>query len=110
MTVPILEAFYQVPIMEAMEKSVHTTEYRALRKELRKLRQDAGLSQRALAARLDVPHSWVAKIESGERRIDLIEFCRLVSACGGDPVAVLEGLLRHTGGIRDAKPRKEPRS
>lgn len=69
--------------MEAMEKSVHTSEYRALRAELRKLRQNAGFSQRALAPRLSVPHSWVAKIENGERRIDLIEFCWFATACGG---------------------------
>jgi len=69
-----------------MRKSVHTPEYAALREELSGARRVAGLSQRDLAARLKVPHSWIAKVESGERRIDLIEFCWFVSACGGDPV------------------------
>lgn len=96
--------------MEAMEKSVHTSEYRALRVELRKLRMDAGFSQRELAARLRVPHSWIAKVENGERRIDLIEFCWFASACGVDPVAILEGLLRRTRKIADPRNRKEPRS
>lgn len=96
--------------MEAMEKSLHTSEYRALRTELRQIRLDAGLSQRALAARLNVPHSWVAKVENGERRIDLIEFCWFASACGGDPVAILAGLLGRTRRIAASRNRKEPRS
>jgi len=96
--------------MEAMEKSVHTSEYRALRVELRRVRSEAGFSQRELAARLRVPHSWIAKVENGERRIDLIEFCWFASACGVDPVAILEGLLRRTRKIADPRNRKEPRS
>jgi transcriptional regulator with XRE-family HTH domain len=45
-----------------MQKSVHTKEYKALQAELRAVREAAGLSQRDLAAKLDVPHSWVAKV------------------------------------------------
>jgi transcriptional regulator with XRE-family HTH domain len=79
--------------MGAMEKSVHTAEYAALRAALRNMREEAGLSQRGLAARLDVPHSWVAKVEAGERRIDLVEFGWFAAACGAAPLAVLERLL-----------------
>lgn len=67
-----------------MKKSVHTKEYRALCAELRAMRDSAGLSQRDLAAKLDVPHSWVAKVEAGERRIDVIEFAWFLAACGMD--------------------------
>jgi transcriptional regulator with XRE-family HTH domain len=79
--------------MGAMQKSIYTPEYAALRAELRKLREKAGLSQRELALRLRVPHSWVAKVETGERRIDLVEFGWFASACGIAPFAVLERLL-----------------
>src|SRR5260370_29997500 len=82
--VPILEASYHAPIMGAMEKSIYTPEYAALRSELRRMRKKARLSQRDLAARLKVPHSWFAKVETGERRIGLVEFFRFVSACGMD--------------------------
>ena len=44
--------------------------------------------------RLGTPHSWVAKVENGERRIDLVEFCWFVAACGQDPNAVFRELLR----------------
>jgi transcriptional regulator with XRE-family HTH domain len=77
-----------------MKKSVHTAEYAALRAELRSLREHAAISQRELAGRLKVPHSWVAKVESGERRIDFVEFCWFVAACGIDPVPVSEKLAR----------------
>jgi len=77
-----------------MKKSVHTPEYASLRSELRDARDKAGLSQRELATRLKVPHSWVAKVENGERRIDLVEFCWFISACGIDPLPASQRLLR----------------
>jgi transcriptional regulator with XRE-family HTH domain len=77
-----------------MEKSVHTAEYAAMRSELRTAREAAGLSQRDLAARLKGPHSWIAKVETGERRIDLVEFCWFVSACGIDPIPICNRLLQ----------------
>ncbi|NLF07226.1 MAG: helix-turn-helix domain-containing protein [Pirellulaceae bacterium] len=73
-----------------MDKSVHTPEYRVLRAALREVRAAAGLSQRDLAGRLVVPHSWVAKVETGERRIDAVEFCRFVLACGADPQQIFD--------------------
>lgn len=79
-----------------MLKSTHTPEYAALRAELRAAREAAELSQRELAAKLRVPHSWVAKVESGERRIDLIEFFWLLAACGSDPIPIAERLLKLT--------------
>jgi transcriptional regulator with XRE-family HTH domain len=83
-----------------MEKSTYSPEYKALRSELRVRRENAGLSQRQLAARLKVPHSWVAKIESGERRIDLVEFAWFISACGIDPISVCERLMEDFAGKR----------
>ena len=76
-----------------MPKSTHTADYRLLRESLAGMRQTAGLSQRALAERLRVPHSWVAKVESGERRIDLVEFCWICQACGEDPAVVAADLI-----------------
>jgi transcriptional regulator with XRE-family HTH domain len=83
-----------------MRKSIHTPEYAALCRELRAVRETAGLSQRALAAVLAVPHSWVAKVETGERRIDLVEFCRFVSASGVEPAATFGRLAKHLPGVR----------
>jgi transcriptional regulator with XRE-family HTH domain len=79
-----------------MEKSVYTTAYADLRAALRALRESAELSQRDLAAKLLVPHSWVAKVESGERRIDFIELCWVIEACGKNPVELLPLLVPTT--------------
>jgi transcriptional regulator with XRE-family HTH domain len=76
-----------------MQKSVHTREYKALRAELRAIRESAQLSQRELAAKLSVPHSWVAKVETGERRIDVVELAWLLSACGVDAASTTNALV-----------------
>lgn len=65
-----------------MEKSTHTKEYDLVRAELKAAREGARLTQRALAERLGVPHSWIAKVEAGERRIDVVELCWFLAACG----------------------------
>ena len=49
---------------------------------------------RELAERLDLPHSWVGKIETGERRLDLYEYLRLCSALECDFKKGIEVLLR----------------
>lgn len=83
-----------------MKKSVHTDEYALLCKTLKTLRIQAAMTQRDVAQRLDVPHSWVAKVEMAERRLDVIEFCRYVLACGGDPKAAFERIQRAVTGAR----------
>jgi transcriptional regulator with XRE-family HTH domain len=93
-----------------MEKSTHTTEYAALRAELRAARKFAAFSQRDLATRLKVPHSWVAKVESGERRIDLVEFCWFITACGLDPIIVSESLVHKWRTFHPRRHSKEERS
>ena len=80
-----------------MQKSTHTKEYRALRAELRALRDKAGLSQRDLAEKLAVPHSWVAKVEAGERRIDVVELGWFAAACGEDAASLISRLYDRNG-------------
>lgn len=49
---------------------------------LREVRQEAGLRQRDVAARIGVPQSFVSKYESGERRLDIVELRALCAALG----------------------------
>jgi len=76
-----------------MQKSIHTREYADMCKILRVVRVEAGLTQRDLAARLGLPHSVIAKIETAERRIDPIELVRLLRACDTDPCATFRLIL-----------------
>lgn len=61
----------------------HTRRAR-LRKELRAARLRAKMRQVDVAERLGRPQSYVAKIERGERRIDLVETMNFCDAIGLD--------------------------
>jgi len=63
-----------------MPKSRHTTRYERLLQALRAARKKAGLTQIEVAKNFNAHASFVSKIESGERRLDVVEladFCRL---------------------------------
>ena len=49
------------------------------------MRKAAGVTQRELAHRLGTVQTVVARIEQGERRLDLIEFYRVCRALKVDP-------------------------
>jgi transcriptional regulator with XRE-family HTH domain len=40
---------------------------------------------RELGEKLGVIHSWIGKIEQGERRLDIVEYLRICDALGIDP-------------------------
>jgi len=54
-------------------KSVHSGEYRRIIEKLKQARLSGGLTQKKVAAKLGKPQSFISKIESGERRIDVAE-------------------------------------
>lgn len=49
------------------------------------MRKTAGLTQRQLADKLEREHSFVARLELGERRLDMMEFFWICKACGVQP-------------------------
>jgi transcriptional regulator with XRE-family HTH domain len=54
-------------------KALQTRRYRAFRERLKLARQDAGLTQAQVAAKIGRPQTWVSKCELGERRVDFVE-------------------------------------
>lgn len=52
---------------------------------LRDMRTKAGKSQRALAPVLGLHYTVLHRCETGDRRIDPVEFARWCVACGVDP-------------------------
>lgn len=71
-----------------MTKSVHSDEYKVVLKTLVNMRRVAGLTQRELAAKLEREHSFVWRIESGERRLDVVEFAWVCRALGRNAATV----------------------
>ncbi len=51
---------------------------------IREARLNAGLTQAKLAEKLGKPQSYIAKYETGERRLDVIELLDIIDAIGGD--------------------------
>jgi transcriptional regulator with XRE-family HTH domain len=58
-------------------------------------REAAGLTQRALAAKLGCHPSWIAKVETRERRLDVVELVRLARAVRLDPAALVAEVAKH---------------
>jgi len=56
-----------------MSKSVYSKDYRDIIERLRIARIEAGLAQQEVADKLGKPQSYISKIESGERRLDVAE-------------------------------------
>lgn len=72
-----------------MAKTIRSEAQQALRDRLIQLRKDQGLSQQDLAKRLFCHQSMVARIESGERRIDVVELVVLCRALSIPPEEVV---------------------
>lgn len=68
--------------MARARKSLHKTEYRFVFSALRAAREEAGLLQRELGAKLGRPVSFVSDVELGLRRIDLLQAREWCTACG----------------------------
>ncbi len=56
-----------------MDKTIYTKDHKFLVVQLKKARHEAGLNQREVAKSLGKTQSYVSKIESGQRRIDIIQ-------------------------------------
>jgi transcriptional regulator with XRE-family HTH domain len=52
------------------------------------VRTHSGVTQRELAARLSKPQSFVSAYESGQRRVDLLEFLAIAEALKSDARAI----------------------
>lgn len=69
-------------------------------------RTKAGLSQAQLAKRLNRSQSYVAKIELGQRSVEVREFLWIILRTGADPIPLLSRML-HYGSFRDLQDRSK---
>lgn len=64
-------------------------EYDRLLTAIRDIRHERGLTQRAVANRLDTYQEWINRSETGERRLDVIELFDIARALDVDVVEIL---------------------
>lgn len=74
-------------------KSLRSRTHRNLCAVLVEARKSAELSQEELARRLRRSQSFIAKIEVGERRLDVLEFIEIARALNRDPSELLSHVL-----------------
>jgi len=55
-----------------MSKAIYSKDHKYIVEQLKKARQEAGLEQEQVAKLLKKTQSYVSKIESGQRRIDVV--------------------------------------
>jgi len=64
-------------------KTIHSKRHKRLVELIVALRKQAGIRQTQLAKKLKRSQTWIARLESGERRIDVIELIEIAEACNG---------------------------
>ncbi|EEI7588282.1 helix-turn-helix transcriptional regulator [Salmonella enterica] len=74
--------------------SIYSDEYQLVIKTLREARLVQGITQENLAQQLNRPQSFVAKFESGERRLDIVEFVHVAYLLSLDPTVVVKKLIK----------------
>ncbi|TAT71039.1 helix-turn-helix domain-containing protein [Rhizobium ruizarguesonis] len=75
-------------------KTLGTERHRALIALLVEKREASGLTQTELADKLGEYQSFVARLESGQRRVDVIEFLELARILNFDPLDALSRLAK----------------
>lgn len=73
-----------------MIKGVHDQRYKDAVEQLRLARIKLGWSQTELASRLQTRQQFVSKFETGERRLDVIEFADIARCLGLQEADVLK--------------------
>ncbi|MDG6882160.1 transcriptional regulator, y4mF family [Phocoenobacter uteri] len=80
--------------MKKLRSSIHSYEQQWLRELFTDQRKQLGLSQRALAEKMGVVYSLIGKIETGDRRLDIIEFIQYCEVLELDPKNIIDKLTQ----------------
>ena len=81
-------------LKKRLTKSLYSDEWEALLKVLRDSRKKRGWTQEQLAQKLGRPQSLVAKIEAGERKLDVCQFIDYMRILEADPLDAMRRVLR----------------
>ena len=83
--------------MGNLRLSVHSKEHCWLREYLLNRRNELGLTQRTFGNKLGVVHSFIGKVETGDRRLDIFEFIAYCRGLDLVPVEVLKEIEEKFG-------------
>ena len=75
-----------------MPRTLQSPKHRALKGLLIDARKAADLTQTEVARRVGRYQSYIAAIEIGQRRVDVVEFLGLCEAIGCDPREIIDAL------------------
>jgi DNA-binding XRE family transcriptional regulator len=78
-------ASVSIPAETFMPRSQFSDGYRAFISVLIQARKEAGLTQTELGQRIGRKQTFISIIETGVRRVDVVEFCALAKAMGYSP-------------------------
>ena len=82
-------------INKKFRRSVHSKVHQDIRNLFIKQRKKLKLTQRDLAKKLNIGHSIIGKIETGDRRLDIVELLEYANILEIDTNIILEILRSH---------------
>ena len=77
-----------------MSKTVFTGAHKHLVRVLKDARTKSGLKQEELAERLGRERTMISLIETGQRRVDVLEFYAIAKALGVNPTELFDELSK----------------
>jgi transcriptional regulator with XRE-family HTH domain len=77
-----------------LEKTLGSKRHRALIDLIIRRRKSVGMTQTEFARRLAEYQSFVVRLESGERRVDVVELIQIAEVLGFDPAKAVSGLKK----------------
>jgi transcriptional regulator with XRE-family HTH domain len=80
-----------------MSRTLYSPRHKAMREFIRKKRKERGLTQAELAELVGRYQSFIADLERGERRLDVIEFLDFSDALRFDPAVAIRIIKKATG-------------
>ncbi|KOY63399.1 helix-turn-helix domain-containing protein [Photorhabdus heterorhabditis] len=69
--------------------SIYSEEYQHVIRLLRETRLEKGITQEKLAQVFGRPQSFIAKVENGERRLDVVECMHMAHLLSLNPIQIL---------------------
>ncbi|MFK4488496.1 transcriptional regulator with XRE-family HTH domain [Bradyrhizobium sp. USDA 336] len=76
-----------------MSRTLQSTRHEALRLFLIEKRKKAGLTQTEVAAKLKRYQSFVASVETGQRKLDVVQLIAFAEAIGFDPRDAIKRMM-----------------